>query len=416
MRESVDIDLMHIRQDFLAAHHSAIQAVGGRACVAAWLRTNSCSATYLVAIGKAAAAMTAGALDILGPQLDRLLVITKSGHLADLDRSDPRLNWIESSHPVADERSLAAGRMLQGFIERAPGDARFLLCISGGASALVEDLYEGLDAAFLRRMNAWLLASGLPIDVMNRIRKRASKIKAGRVAERLLGRETTCLMISDVPGDDLKTIGSGLAIEHQPADIDVRGLALPQWLTAAVSGTPALAAPEYFESILPVLVARPEDARIAAAKVLQSQGYQVRVHGGLLQGDALVAGGRLVAEARGQTAVVHIHSSETTVVLPEIPGRGGRCQALTLAAALQIDPQENLLVLAAGTDGTDGPGDAAGAVVDCGSVARGRAQGLDPHACLEAADSGRFLSASDDLLYTGPTGTNVMDLIISISA
>ena len=134
----------------------------------------------------------------------------------------------------------------------------------------------------------------------------------------------------------------------------------------------------------------------------------------LSSGDAgNLAGAWLVDEARDQPGLVHIRSSETTVVLPENPGRGGRCQALALAAALNMLAHETMVVLAAGTDGTDGPGDVAGALVDSDTVARGQLSKLNALDCLQAADAGRFLDASGDLLRTGPTGTNVMDLLIT---
>ncbi len=416
MNRGSGADLKQLRDDFLDAHQGAIEAVGGRASVAAWLRRNPSTATHVVGIGKAAAAMVAGVLDVLGKQVAAALAITKADHLAELETSDPRLICIESSHPVAAERALVAGRALRDFFLHAPRDTQFVLCLSGGASALVEDLAPGLDAAFLSRMNDWLLAGGLPIDAINRIRKRVSRIKAGRLAQCLAGRPLTCLMISDVPADDIKTIGSGLLIEHRPSDLDVSRLDLPAWLAEVTARAPDLAGPECFATIIPALVAKPRDACAAAATVLQSRGYPVRVHGELLQGDALVAGARLVAEARRQPDLIHIRSSETTVVLPEHPGRGGRCQALALAAAVDMPADKAMVVLAAGTDGTDGPGDVAGALVDNGTVARGRLVDLDAPACLRAADAGRFLDASGDLLRTGPTGTNVMDLLITWSA
>ncbi len=404
---------MKMRKDFLSAYHGAIGAVGGSHCVANWLSQHTLSATHLVAVGKASAAMAAGALQVLGPQLSKAVVITKADHLLGLDQSDPRLTCIESSHPVADSRSLAAGLALRQFFAQAPADAEFLLCISGGASALVDELAQGLDAAFLSRMNAWLLASGLPIDAMNRVRKCVSQIKGGRLAADLQGRAMTCLMISDVPGDDTKTIGSGLAIEHQAADLDISDLDLPKWLLEAIAAAPGLVETQHFSRIQSFLVARPIDACTSAYEILRDKGYPVQMHRSLLQGDAVLAGQQLVGQATATPGVVHIQSSETTVVLPRYPGQGGRCQALALSAAMHMHTAEPMLILAAGTDGTDGPGDVAGAMVDTDSIARGRTAGLDANCSLETADSGRFLSASGDLLRTGPTGTNVMDLIFS---
>ena len=161
------------------------------------------------------------------------------------------------------------------------------------------------------------------------------------------------------------------------------------------------------------LVARPVLAREAAERALRAAHQHVREHETLLEGDAVATGRAVVEHAAGEPGVVHLWSSETTVRLPESPGRGGRCQSLALSAALALAEAGRGVVLAAGTDGTDGPGEDAGAVVDPASVARGRDEGRDARADLAAADAGSFLEASGDLITTGPTGTNVMDLVMA---
>jgi hydroxypyruvate reductase len=137
------------------------------------------------------------------------------------------------------------------------------------------------------------------------------------------------------------------------------------------------------------------------------------VHPVLLEGDAVAGGERVVEAALDEPGTVHLWSSETTVKLPESPGRGGRCQSLGLSAARCLARAGRGVVLAAGTDGTDGPGEDAGALVDAGTIARGRSAGRDADADLAAADAGSFLAASGDLVTTGPTGTNVMDLLMA---
>jgi hydroxypyruvate reductase len=144
-------------------------------------------------------------------------------------------------------------------------------------------------------------------------------------------------------------------------------------------------------------------------------GYPASVHERLIQGDALQAGGRLADWlARQAPAGIHIWGGETTVTLPPQPGRGGRNQSLALAAAIRLAGNDQVAMLAAGTDGTDGPGQDAGGLVDGSSLARGAERGLDAQTSLEAADAGHFLHAAGDLLYTGPTGTNVMDLVLGL--
>jgi len=344
------------------------------------------------------------------------LVITKHGHSTGLAEYLGTVRVIESAHPVPDASCLQAGEALWRFVSDAPRDARLLVMLSGGASALAEYLPTDLDERFMARVNAWLLASGLSIAPMNRVRKRISRIKGGRLALAVDGRRTLSLMISDVPHDDPKVIGSGPLAFHTQADIDVADLALPDWLASATVNAPPLAPPAAFDCVHPQLVAHPLMAKTAAADSLRGQGVAVLVHDELLDGDALLTGARLAQVARQTPGIVHLWSSETTIRLPRCAGRGGRCQSLALSAALALESSGEAVLLAAGTDGTDGPGLDAGAVVDARSVARGRGAGRDPLLDLDAADAGSFLDASGDLLRTGPTGTNVMDLLMAWSA
>ena len=137
-------------------------------------------------------------------------------------------------------------------------------------------------------------------------------------------------------------------------------------------------------------------------------------HRDLLEGDALHVGRRIGRETADGNPGIHVWASETTVTLPPRPGRGGRCQSLALAGALEMRDNAGVWLLAAGTDGTDGPGMDAGAIVDARTVARGVAAGLDPERSLLGADAGTFLEASGDLVHTGPTGTNVLDLVVAL--
>ena len=356
----------------------------------------------------------AGAFDVLGTGIERALVITKHGHAGDvLDPGWP-VAVVESSHPVPDESCLAAGHALVDFVDAIPAGADVLALVSGGASALVEVLPEGFNASDLARVNEYLLAAGHPIGAVNRVRKRISRIKGGRLARRFAAGRTLNLAISDVPGDDPKVIGSGLLVAHSGGDIAVDDLDLPPWLAEMGRRAPPLSGADATGRIRTELVARPADARSAAAAVYRGAGVDVVEHPDLLEGDALEIGRRVGHAIAGGSPAAYVWVSETTVVLPLDPGRGGRCQSLALAAALEIRERAGVCVLAAGTDGTDGPGEDAGAIVDGGTVARGIAAGLDPESCLRAADAGTFLEASGDLVHTGPTGTNVMDLVVAL--
>ena len=407
----------HPRRLLLDGLRAALDATGGRESVRRRLAgERELTPRFAFAVGKAAAAMMAGAFDALGETIEHALVVTKHGHAGVvLDPGWP-VKVVESSHPVPDESCLEAGRALGGFVDAIPPGADVLALISGGASALVEVLPDGFDASDLARVNECLLAGGHPIGVMNRVRKRISLIKGGRLGQRIAPRRALSLAISDVPGDDPKVIGSGLLVPHSSDDLAIADLELPPWLAEMVRRAPPPSGVETAHHIRTELVARPADARSAAASTCRSAGMEVVEHDRLLEGDAIDAGrkiGRLVAHGKRQA---HVWASETTVMLPPVPGRGGRCQSMALAAALEIRDRRDAWVLAAGTDGTDGPGEDAGALVDGETVGRGIAAGLDPERSLRDADAGTFLEACGDLVHTGPTGTNVMDLVVAVGS
>ncbi len=406
------------RDILLEALRAALDATGGHRSVKRRLAHESidrpCAA---FAVGKASAFMMAGALDALGERIERGLVISRHGYAKGVIDPARPIEVVESSHPVPDASSIEAGRKLIDFLRRLPPRMTLLAMSSGGASALVEVLPEAFGAQDLARVNRYLLGSGYPIGIINRVRKRISLIKAGRLVNFTGSRPVLNLMISDVPDDDSKVIGSGLLIPHSTEDIDTGDIDLPDWLTAMARSTPDLPDPDAMRSIRSEIVARPADARMAASACLRKAGFEVVEHRTLLQGDAVEAGrriGRMIADAAPGS--VHLWAGETTVQLPEPCGRGGRCQSLALAAAREIAGKAGAYLLAAGTDGSDGPGEVAGALVDAGTIERGRSAGggLCARKSLEAADAGTWLDAGGDLLHTGPTGTNVMDLIIAL--
>lgn len=397
----------------------SLQAVHGRAAVARFLNGQADARVesgpwYLFAVGKAAAAMAEGARDALGGRVAGALLITKAGHC--VQRPEDWL-CLEAGHPTPDGRSLSAGERLLAFVDTLPPGAPVLSLLSGGASALVEVLPEGLGLEQLQRANDWLLGSGLDIVAMNRVRAALSLIKAGRLGKRLVGHDVLNLVISDVPGDRPDVIGSGLLVAAPDAGLS--GLSsglLPHWLMelveaaapAPMAGDPAL------DGIVTRIVATNTDARAAAVALACEMGLAAHDHGETLGGDAVESGARIARELRLAPPGLHVWGGETTVRLPVQPGRGGRNQALALAAAQALAGCEDVWLLAFGTDGTDGPTEDAGALVDGETIARGQAEGLDAAHCLAGADAGRFLAASGDLIQTGPTGTNVMDMVLAL--
>lgn len=392
----------------LTLFQQGLAAVNGRRCVHAALQPQVFpGGVYLVAIGKAAAAMTAGAMDVIGTRLIAGLVVTRHGYQEASAYADPRIMSLEAGHPSPDEQSLAAGNALRLFMANAPPDAQFLFLISGGASSLVEVPAEGVSLDDLRSLNRWLLASGLPIDAMNRVRTAFSQIKGGRLLQDLAGREAELLLISDVPGDLPAYVGSGLLTPPIPGplpELPVQIADLPR------SSPPAIGS----DNVRTRIVATNHLAVRAIKEAAASASHEPYPHFSLPASDAIACGKAIADYLVEASPGVHVWGGETTVKLPANAGRGGRNQALALAAAQRIANKDGIYLLAAGTDGSDGTTCDAGALVDGGSIARGEDGGFDASDCLSRADTGTFLEASGDLIHTGPTGTNVMDLMIAL--
>lgn len=399
------------RAVLLDIYRQALAAVEGGRLVRQALATHpldDAGEVRLAAVGKAALAMARGAHAELGARITDALIITKHGYL---DAVPAWATALESAHPLPDESSLRAGEALLDFVAATPAHQTLLFLLSGGASALIEA--PRADVAFedLQRAHHWLLGSGLAIDEVNRVRMRLSRIKGGGLQHALArGVRVRQILLSDVPGDDAGVIGSGPLIAPAP-QVDRHDGSLPSWLRALLAH--AGAPPAQLPRLPAQVIAGATEARAAAQRAARAHGMATHVHDRLLCGDALVAGQELAAMLGGCDAgVLQIWSGETTVVLPGQPGEGGRCQSLALAAAVAMSGREDLYLLAAGTDGGDGPGPAAGALVDGGTVGRGRRHGFDAEDCLRRADAGAFLRASADLIVTGPSGSNVMDLVL----
>ncbi len=370
------------RKNLHHIYHQALHAVAGDSAVAKHLQNNKLTGNwYLIAIGKAAAAMTQGALAEL--QLVRGLVISKHQHIDAALYQDTRLDCIESDHPVPGDASFEAGEALINFINQLPDDAQCLFLISGGTSSLVEVLAPNCTKSDMQELTQHLLANAYSIQEINAARQKLSSIKGGGLWQFLQQRKVHALLISDVPNDDPAIIGSGLLFPSIKSNFT--------WQICASSTL----------------------ACQAAAQTAETLGYSVFMQK-FLECDAVEAG-NLIADTLAQAAPgVYIWGAETTVQLPTNSGKGGRNQHLALAAAIAIENQPLVYILAAATDGTDGFTDDAGGLVDGQTLARGRLKGFDPAEELAKANSNIFLAASGDLLHTGVTGTNVMDLVIAL--
>lgn len=406
-----------MRQQLLELFQIALDAVHGQHCVHRYLSEIDLSQSkcVVVAIGKAAHAMALGSESALGNRIVKGLLITKYQHTKPGELSG-KWHIIESAHPVPDEQSLVAGQALLDFIQ----DENYqqypvIFLLSGGTSSLVEVLLHEHTHDVLQQVNNWLMASGLAIDQVNQIRKSLSQIKGGKLLHHLQNRKVYALLISDVPGDHPHIIGSGLLFPHHG---HYEAIDIPEWLSELIPGSENTETPPEHHVSHEIIASNSLAIEAIVQAVHKAQHFadaEVFAHDEFLEGDAEKKGKELarflINEAKPG---IHVWGGETTVNLPESPGRGGRNQHLALSAALVLKDSSNITLLAAGTDGTDGPTDDAGAIVDSGTISRGELSGLDANNCLANTDSGTFLEASGDLLSTGPTGTNVMDLVIAI--
>jgi len=330
--------------------------------------------------------MALGAHDVLGTSIERTLIVTKDDHVAPQIQLLPNVEIHESAHPVPDGRSLEAGQSLLRWISDLPRSVEPLFLISGGASSLIEVLQEGVTFQQLGKLNAEGLASGISIAELNARRSKLSRIKGGGVTRLLGERPAKALFISDVPGDDPAVIGSGLL---GPAD-------------------------GFQDRIERTIVARLDNALEGVCVAAEKLGLDVRKAANRFDDDANRLAVRFTHELHLNSAQVCVWGGESTIQLPPNPGRGGRNQHLALAAARLLAGQPQMMLLAAGTDGTDGVTEDAGALVDSETCARLALAELDADDCMRRADSGTALAASGDLVHTGPTGTNVGDLVIGL--
>ena len=375
------------RRLLLDLFQTGLARVHGRHCVRAALgAAEGDSPVWVAAIGKAATAMALGAYDALGTAIERTLIITRDPEdLSGFAPGPAPEVWL-GSHPLPDERSLAAGTGLLAWVDELPASVSPLFLISGGASSLVEVPAPGATLEDLAALTRLSFTSGMAIGELNARRAALSRIKGGRLAARLAGRRARALFVSDVPHDDPQVIGSGL-------------------MGPAPGGA---------DAIERTVVASIDHAVAAVAERAAQLGLAVHAPRGRFAGGAERLAARFAHELHLGTAQLCVWGGESTVELPQQPGRGGRNQHLALAAGRLIAGRSELLLLAAGTDGSDGVTEDAGALVDAESCARIALAQLDADDCLARADSARALAASGDLVHTGPTGTNVGDLVIGL--
>ena len=392
------------------------------------LNLESFSSIWVIGAGKGSGAMAQAVEEILGGRIKGGLVIVKYGYVAPLER----IRLVEAGHPTPDENGWRATQELVDLVAKLGSQDLVLLVISGGGSALLPMPIGEITLAEKMAATDLLLRSGVSIQDMNAIRKHLSQVKGGQLTRLVHPATMVSLILSDVVGDPLDVIASGPTVgdpttfQYCMEVLDKYNLTeeLPtsvrSHLKAGAEGrvleTPKPDNP-IFKKTHSVLVGTNLQALEAAAAEAEKLGYTSLILSSMIEGDTGEAARFHTALAREIVRSGHplprpaclISGGETTVVVRG-GGKGGRNQEFALVAALGLVGVEGVCLLSGGTDGTDGPTDAAGAVVDGFTVDQALAKGLDPREFLEKNDSYHFFEHLEDLVITGPTNTNVMDL------
>ena len=365
----------------------------------------------LVAVGKAAWQMARAAADTLGERIDCGVVITKYDHVMG---TIPRVTCMEAGHPVPDANSFAATEEALRLTEHLTAEDTVLFLLSGGGSALFEKPL--IPAAEITSLTEQLLASGADIVEMNTIRKRMSAVKGGRFAAHCAPAHVFSIVLSDILGDPLDMIASGPAHPDASTAADAHGIVEKYHLRLSSEALKLLDTPlpSSLPNVTTPITGSVRELCAAAAAAAGRRGYAPVLLTDQLNAEAREAGRFLAAIARthaGDGSCAYIAGGETVVQLKG-KGRGGRNQEVALAAADGIAGLDNVAVFSVGSDGTDGPTDAAGGYVDGGTQAALAREGRSAAAALAENDAYPALNAVGGLIMTGPTGTNVNDVAV----
>lgn len=420
--------------------HRSLKLTGDRLEIAdAAVDLSNFRKILVIGAGKAGATMAGAVENILGERIFDGIVVVKDGPTAPLER----IRILEASHPVPDERGIEAARAIMSLLDAHASLETLVLClISGGGSALLPLPREPVSLKDKQKITDLLLRCGATIDEINTVRKHLSKIKGGRLAQAAYPSRLFCLILSDVVGDRLDTIASGPAVGDPSTFSDCRGVLetykiwheAPESVRKIIEGgirgdfneTPD-PDDQIFHSVSNMIIGNNHSALEAASAEASSLGFNTLTLSTRMTGEAREVGTKLAIKTLGigRTAApiappaCVLAGGETTVTIRG-NGKGGRNQELALAAALELAGKSeekesyNIVIAGIGTDGSDGPTDAAGAIVDTTTVERAREKGLDSRTYLDRNDSYNLLGPIGDLFITGPTGTNVMDLMIGL--
>jgi hydroxypyruvate reductase len=382
----------------------------------------------VVGAGKATATMARAVEAIMGDRISGGVISVKYGHTVPLGYIDT----VEAGHPLPDANGLAASQKIMALVAGAQPRDLIVVLLSGGGSALLPLPASGITLADKQTVTDLLLAHGATIHEINAIRKHLSGVKGGRLAQAAAPAAMVALILSDVVGDDLDVIASGPTVPDSSTFADcleiVRRHAifpdLPPGVRAhleagaagQIEETPK-ADTHTWEHVRHLVVGSNGLALAAAAHEAQARGYAPHMLSARIEGEThsvarmhAAMAREVLTSSRPLPPPACILSGGETTLHVKGNGKGGRNQEFALTAALGIDGAESVVILSAGTDGTDGPTDAAGALADHATVRRARQEGLDIHRYLANNDSYPFFKTLGDLIVTGPTGTNVMDM------
>lgn len=372
----------------------------------------SCDRLILVSIGKAAWSMARAACDILGDRIDEGIVITKYNHS---NGELPNIRIYEAGHPIPDKNSFLATEKVIDLVSDLSKDDRVILLISGGGSALFEKPIVSPD--ILEDITKQLLASGANIVEMNTIRKRLSAVKGGKFAKLCEPAQIISVVLSDIIGDPLDMIASGPA--YPDSSTGEQALEIVEKYGIEVSGKIKdlllIKTPDKLDNVKTKITGSVSQLCYAAERTCIELGYEPIILTNSLSCEAREAGIFLASIAQyyndTKKSLAFILGGETIVHLKG-NGKGGRNQELALSSAIGIARLDDIAIFSIGSDGTDGPTDAAGGYVDNQTYEVLLGNGIDIYGVLANNDAYNGLKASDGLIITGPTGTNVNDLSV----
>jgi len=391
---------------------------------------NTFKRIFLIGTGKASTSMAQAIEEIFGDRIAKGLIMTKYGHLLPLKKTE----IIEAGHPIPDQKGIEGSKKIQSLLKESTLEDLVLFLLSGGGSALLPLPVDGITLEEKQKVTQLLLDCGADIKEINTIRKHISQIKGGWLAKWAYPSTVLSFILSDVVGDQLDVIGSGPTVpdtstfEEAWEILDKFNLtkrippSVQHHLSLGREGneeeTPK-PGDATFEKVYHILIGSNIIALRGAEREASSLGFNTLILSSSIVGETREAArfhasiAKEILSSRNPISrpACIISGGETTVTIKG-NGLGGRNQEFSLAGALEISGIEKVVLLSGGTDGTDGPTDASGAIADHTTVTRARSMGLDPKAHLENNDAHPFFKKLGDLLITGPTHTNVMDVRI----